>query len=324
MTPPPTSPTVFAPYQCESALDLLNSLDDTVAPSNSVLPFWERGDWIYRGHANADWKLLPSALRTTPPPLLWAEDIGGKSRWSRGVRPTNAAQIRAEANTIRIFFEQADEQGLALPEDSQRLREVLERVSGNDFDAAMQETNGQGWPPTELRSLFALAQHNRVPTRLLDWTRNPLYAAYFAAEQAVRWCQNPPQPDAPLLCVWALSKKAFGLRGERTGTRLQKVTAPAAQNLNLRAQSGLFSLLAQHSKDGTGPTEPTELDHWIRENTPPDHGYMMIQLTLSKWESGKLLRELHRRRVTAATLFPGYGGVAKALDDEQFWGVEPR
>ena len=36
--------------------------------------------------------------------------------------------------------------------------------------------------------MTALAQHYRVPTRLLDWTFKPLVAAYFAA---IDCAQNP-------------------------------------------------------------------------------------------------------------------------------------
>ena len=52
----------------------------------------------------------------------------------------------------------------------------------------------RGHPRISLE-LAAIAQHHGVPTRLLDFTFNPLVAAYFAAAQ--------PTPSA-YLAVWAV------------------------------------------------------------------------------------------------------------------------
>ena len=61
-------------------------------------------------------------------------------------------------------------------------------------------------PRSEWEWLF-LMQHHRAPTRLLDWTENPLVALYFAVE-------GEPARDA---CVWALDPLGLNKSARITG-----------------------------------------------------------------------------------------------------------
>jgi hypothetical protein len=158
--------------------------------------------------------------------------------------------------------------------------------------------------------VLAAAQHHGVPTRLLDWSKRSFVAAYFAASSA-----NQNTYASHKISVWALNTSS-----SQAWQRLRIIDPPGGTSKNLAAQSGIFTM--QVNSDLYDdlyrliPLEDEDEIYSFEKDVPP---FALYKISLPVSEVPKLIQLCAKFGVSGTTLFPGYEGVAK---DVQEWAKE--
>lgn len=108
---------------------------------------------IYRGHANADWDLIPTILRGKSVALF--QNLMG--------RPLKCEdQVWLEFQMLQSFIEGCDEAGVTVPSDSVRFRNInLTYRSFRDYYEVPHT-----WPNDDLVEVMAKARLHGLPTPL--------------------------------------------------------------------------------------------------------------------------------------------------------------
>lgn len=235
-----------------------------------------REKFIFRGIEDANFKLIPSALRDDNKldkyvdenfkktlhvsyghavnnglSLDEGKDIpGGVSsisldkNWElvKGRYPNVSSveefQYFKEVNALMKFFDKADKVGLKIP-ISQNIRSLL------DHKDKREDSYKFYWPNPDYFELISLAQHYGVPTRALDWSYDYKISLYFAVKNILNdkyLCNN--KPDNAVL--WAFNYKSLEMdyvgRENHTFT-FNHYRPEYNSNPNLNAQKGLFTFI---------------------------------------------------------------------------------
>lgn len=264
------------------------------------------GAWVFRGQRDATWHLIPTAFRPDT-------DMSFEYHNIRGMSLNKRHQFEDELNLLLQFVKMADSLALKIPGDSYLIR----------TDKGRQEIeisfNNNGWPPDELLELLAIAQHHGVPTRLLDFSKNAMKAAFFAAESAYHHYQtnNSSKDD---FCIWALNTDALMNKVPVPYRRLKIVTVPHVENEYLHCQEGLFLYDCCANDEWDKTSFSLNLDEMLlilQENIrkPPIsiREDIIHKITFPISESKLFLRELNLENINKATLMPNYDNAVSAL-----------
>jgi hypothetical protein len=117
----------------------------------------------------------------------------------------------AETNLRWCFRGQTDATWDLLPRVRRGYSREQEKYLSNEFYVRARLRHTVLPPSDDAAGWLALMQHYGLPTRLLDWSRSPLIAAFFATEPYQRHIDKPTRKDA---CIWALAPLTLNISQE--------------------------------------------------------------------------------------------------------------
>ena len=164
-----------------------------------------------------------------------------------------------------------------------------------------------GYVPVNDWERLALAQHYELPTRLLDWSENPLVAAFFASRAT---SSNKLLESDGAIYILSLTEKVDEAIETPFDVSEVKRFRPSFFIKRMYAQRGLFTIHPE-------PTVPLKLGEDSAAHT------RITRIIIDKSFKAQLRWDLHRFGIDESTLFPDLTGMTRFLkwrtEDPEPW-----
>lgn len=201
--------------------------------ADALREFRDDSRWLFRGHSNSEWSLIPKAGR-----------------------------LQVVKRNEEHYFEAW----------KRRAQEYVNPPPNDDWD----------W--------MSIAQHHGFPSRLLDWSINPLVAAFFA-------CKGSPEMSGS---IYAFSPARRIIRENIQPLDYTGVASfyPTAVTPRISRQSGIFTV--------HGPPD-AEIKNGKKQGK-------LREFVIPKENKPEIVRDLDYFGVNDSSIFPDLEGLSKYLD----------
>ena len=172
------------------------------------------------------------------------------------------------------------------------------------FRRAIRGRRGQNPPKLEDNECWALGQHHGLKTPLLDWTRSPFVALFFAFEEE-QVIVDGELTEPEFRGVFALSTSSIKKPPSKPKQLLTVVSPDTDANYRLISQAGLFVKVPRHSD-----VETYVKTHFKGET----HGASFTKMRIPNEDRTGCVVALNKMNINHMTLFPDIDGAAKHVN----------
>ncbi len=187
--------------------------------------------------------------------------------------------------------------------DTKTINEHLKR-----FKYASRGRRGNN--PPELKNdndWWALGQHNGLSTPLLDWSKSPFVAAFFAFASSVKSSTSLREivGISQITFEWKSNEIKKSHKSSSRPPIIEFIEPLSDENARLVNQSGLFT------RSPTG----VDIESWVKKNfSKDDDRVRMWKMLIPEKEREIILCSLNRMNINYSTLFPDLFGASECAN----------